>query len=156
MHITEIILDGFKSYPNRTVISGWDPEFNAVTGLNGSGKSNILDAICFVLGISNLSQVRCPRLRDPPPPATPAPRPLKLTPTASCSFPSRALPYPALPCPALRLTSPCPTLPYAPSRPILRPILRPCPILGARQQPAGPGVQARPGRHHQGVGHDRV
>jgi len=26
-------------------------------GLNGSGKSNILDAICFVLGINNLSQV---------------------------------------------------------------------------------------------------
>jgi recombinational DNA repair ATPase RecF len=58
MYITEVILDGFKSYPNRTVISGWDAEFNAITGLNGSGKSNILDAICFVLGISNLSQVR--------------------------------------------------------------------------------------------------
>jgi structural maintenance of chromosome 2 len=28
------------------------------SGLNGSGKSNILDAICFVLGISNLTQVR--------------------------------------------------------------------------------------------------
>ncbi len=35
--------------------------FNAITGLNGSGKSNILDAICFVLGITNLSQVRCGR-----------------------------------------------------------------------------------------------
>lgn len=57
MFITEIILEGFKSYATRTVISGWDPEFNAITGLNGSGKSNILDSICFVLGISNLSQV---------------------------------------------------------------------------------------------------
>lgn len=54
MYIEEIILEGFKSYANRTVISGWDPEFNAITGLNGSGKSNILDAICFVLGIENL------------------------------------------------------------------------------------------------------
>lgn len=53
----EIIIDGFKSYAQRTVISGFDPQFNAITGLNGSGKSNILDAICFVLGISNLSQV---------------------------------------------------------------------------------------------------
>lgn len=57
MYIEEIILDGFKSYSNRTVISGFDPKFNAITGLNGSGKSNVLDAICFVLGISNLSQV---------------------------------------------------------------------------------------------------
>ena len=53
----EIVIDGFKSYAQRTVVSGFDPLFNAITGLNGSGKSNILDAICFVLGISNLSQV---------------------------------------------------------------------------------------------------
>ena len=58
MHIEEIIIDGFKSYAVLTVVSGFDPEFNAITGLNGSGKSNILDSICFVLGISNLSQVR--------------------------------------------------------------------------------------------------
>lgn len=58
MFIQEIIVEGFKSYATRTVISGWDPEFNAITGLNGSGKSNILDAICFVLGIENLRQVQ--------------------------------------------------------------------------------------------------
>ena len=34
------------------------PQFNAITGLNGSGKSNILDSICFVLGIQNLQQVQ--------------------------------------------------------------------------------------------------
>ena len=64
MFIKEIILDGFKSYAKRTVVSGFDPEFNAITGLNGSGKSNILDAVCFVLGISNLSQVRATSLQD--------------------------------------------------------------------------------------------
>ncbi|CAJ0904125.1 11006_t:CDS:10 [Entrophospora sp. SA101] len=32
--------------------------------LNGSGKSNILDAICFVLGITNLSKVRANSLQD--------------------------------------------------------------------------------------------
>ena len=42
----------------------FDPHFNAITGLNGSGKSNILDAICFVLGISNLSQVRAGNLSE--------------------------------------------------------------------------------------------
>jgi structural maintenance of chromosome 2 len=57
MWLEEVVLDGFKSYANRTLISGFDPFFNAITGLNGSGKSNILDAICFVLGITNLSQV---------------------------------------------------------------------------------------------------
>ncbi|KAJ3053885.1 Structural maintenance of chromosomes protein 2 [Rhizophlyctis rosea] len=64
MYIEEIILEGFKSYATRTVISGWDSEFNAITGLNGSGKSNILDSICFVLGISTLSHVRANNLQD--------------------------------------------------------------------------------------------
>ena len=58
MHIITVVIDGFKSYAVRTEISGFDPEFNAITGLNGSGKSNVLDAICFVLGISNLTQAR--------------------------------------------------------------------------------------------------
>ncbi len=58
MHIKEVILDGFKSYGKRTVCGPFDEEFNAITGLNGSGKSNILDSICFVLGISKLAQVR--------------------------------------------------------------------------------------------------
>lgn len=60
MHIKSITIDGFKSYAQRTEINGFDRLFNAITGLNGSGKSNILDAICFVLGISNLSKVGRP------------------------------------------------------------------------------------------------
>jgi len=58
MYVEEVCIDGFKSYAQRTVVPAFDPLFNAITGLNGSGKSNILDAICFVLGITNLSQVR--------------------------------------------------------------------------------------------------
>ena len=64
MFLKEIVLEGFKSYATRTVVSGFDPAFNAITGLNGSGKSNILDSICFVLGISNLTQVRCSNLQE--------------------------------------------------------------------------------------------
>jgi structural maintenance of chromosome 2 len=60
MRIEELIIEGFKSYAVRTHITGWDPEFNAITGLNGSGKSNILDAICFVLGIKNLAAASKP------------------------------------------------------------------------------------------------
>jgi hypothetical protein len=63
MYVEDITIDGFKSYATRTVVPGFDPQFNAITGLNGSGKSNILDSICFVLGITNLSHVRClPRI----------------------------------------------------------------------------------------------
>ncbi|PTB80350.1 RecF/RecN/SMC protein [Trichoderma longibrachiatum ATCC 18648] len=64
MRVIEVIIDGFKSYAVRTVISGWDESFNSITGLNGSGKSNILDAICFVLGITNMSTVRAQNLQD--------------------------------------------------------------------------------------------
>ena len=64
MHILEIIIDGFKSYSTRTNIEGFDPAFNAVTGLNGSGKSNILDAICFVMGISKMSAIRADKMQD--------------------------------------------------------------------------------------------
>ena len=64
MRIEQIILEGFKSYPTRTVIEALDPQFNAITGLNGSGKSNILDAICFVLGISSLQHVRVSNLQE--------------------------------------------------------------------------------------------
>ncbi|XP_076242761.1 structural maintenance of chromosomes 2 [Calliopsis andreniformis] len=64
MYIKSMVLEGFKSYGKRIEINGFDKEFNAITGFNGSGKSNILDAICFVLGITNLGQVRAASLQD--------------------------------------------------------------------------------------------
>ncbi|XP_003699378.2 structural maintenance of chromosomes 2 [Megachile rotundata] len=64
MHIKSMVLEGFKSYGKRIEINGFDKEFNAITGFNGSGKSNILDGICFVLGITNLGQVRAASLQD--------------------------------------------------------------------------------------------
>ena len=64
MFIKSIVLDGFKSYAQRTEITGFDQMFNAITGLNGSGKSNILDSICFVLGISNLHHVSIIQQKD--------------------------------------------------------------------------------------------
>src|SRR5277367_369806 len=61
--LTFFFWQGFKSYAVRTAISGWDPLFNSITGLNGSGKSNILDSICFVLGITNMTTVRAQNLQ---------------------------------------------------------------------------------------------
>lgn len=58
MYIDEVILEGFKTYVNRTVIGGFDQQFNAITGFNGSGKSNILDAIQFLLGSTNKEMLR--------------------------------------------------------------------------------------------------
>jgi AAA15 family ATPase/GTPase len=61
-----MVVDGFKSYAQRTEINGFDPLFNAITGLNGSGKSNILDSICFLLGIviegSLATLLTCPKI----------------------------------------------------------------------------------------------
>jgi structural maintenance of chromosome 2 len=57
------MIEGFKSYSHPVIISDLDPQFNSITGMNGSGKSNILDSICFVLGI-NHSQVRVTNLQE--------------------------------------------------------------------------------------------
>ncbi|EPT32195.1 RecF/RecN/SMC N terminal domain-containing protein [Toxoplasma gondii ME49] len=64
MYIEAIVLEGFKSYSNRVYVGPLHPQFNAVTGLNGTGKSNILDSICFVLGITNHALVRATKLDD--------------------------------------------------------------------------------------------
>eukprot|EP00919_Chromeraceae_sp_WS-2016_P017585 GHVR01041820.1.p1 GENE.GHVR01041820.1~~GHVR01041820.1.p1 ORF type:complete len:990 (+),score=266.10 GHVR01041820.1:85-3054(+) len=64
MYIKRVVLDGFKSYQVETVVKDLHRQFNAITGLNGSGKSNILDAICFVLGISRLQSVRAKSMQE--------------------------------------------------------------------------------------------
>eukprot|EP00976_Prorocentrum_cordatum_P112168 1195489-Prorocentrum_minimum.AAC.11 len=64
MYIEDICIEGFKSYATKTVVPNFNQQFNAITGLNGSGKSNILDSICFVLGISNLTHVRAQNLQE--------------------------------------------------------------------------------------------
>lgn len=64
MHIKSLIIDGFKSYGKRVELKDFDQEFNAITGLNGSGKSNILDAICFALGITTMTTIRAACMQD--------------------------------------------------------------------------------------------
>ena len=54
----------YSRYSVRSVLEPFDRQFNAITGLNGSGKSNVLDGICFVLGITNLSKVRAGNLSE--------------------------------------------------------------------------------------------
>ncbi|OAG30812.1 structural maintenance of chromosome 2 [Nematocida sp. ERTm5] len=64
MHLESIEVEGFKSYGTRTVISPMDKSFTAITGLNGTGKSNILDAICFVLGVDTPRLLRSSSMKD--------------------------------------------------------------------------------------------
>ena len=55
--IQKLVLRGFKSFPKRTEIP-FGNNFNIVIGSNGSGKSNLCDALCFVLGKSNSRELR--------------------------------------------------------------------------------------------------
>ncbi len=50
-------MHGFKSFAKRTELL-FNDDFNCVVGSNGSGKSNILDALCFVLGKSSAKALR--------------------------------------------------------------------------------------------------
>ncbi|KAH8690173.1 putative chromosome segregation protein SudA [Talaromyces proteolyticus] len=49
MYIKQIIIQGFKSYKDQTVIEPFSPKHNVIVGRNGSGKSNFFAAIRFVL-----------------------------------------------------------------------------------------------------------
>jgi len=57
-HIKKIELRGFKSFGPQTVKVALDDGFTAVTGPNGSGKTNILDALLFALGELSTRRLR--------------------------------------------------------------------------------------------------
>lgn len=46
---SQIIIQGFKSYREQTIVEPFDKRHNVVVGRNGSGKSNFFFAIQFVL-----------------------------------------------------------------------------------------------------------
>lgn len=58
MYIKRVVIKGFKTYRNETVIDNFSPHHNIVIGSNGSGKSNFFAAIRFVLSddYSNLKR----------------------------------------------------------------------------------------------------
>lgn len=64
MIIDELEIEGFKSYKERTVFKKFGDNFTAITGNNGSGKSNVLDSICFVLGLSNTNIIRVSKIQE--------------------------------------------------------------------------------------------
>ncbi|MCK4477177.1 chromosome segregation protein SMC [Candidatus Bathyarchaeota archaeon] len=61
-YVKKIELRGFKSFGPKTVTVTLDKGFTAVTGPNGSGKTNIVDAILFVLGELSARRMRAENL----------------------------------------------------------------------------------------------
>jgi chromosome segregation protein len=57
-YIKKIELKGFKSFGPQIVKVALDKGFNVVTGPNGSGKTNILDALLFALGELSTRRLR--------------------------------------------------------------------------------------------------
>ena len=63
MRLSAIRLAGFKSFVDRTQLT-LDSNLTAVVGPNGCGKSNLIDAVRWVLGESSAKQLRGAALSD--------------------------------------------------------------------------------------------
>jgi len=57
MYIKKLVVHGFKSFVRKTEIP-LSPGINTIVGANGSGKSNVSDALCFVLGRLSIKSMR--------------------------------------------------------------------------------------------------
>ena len=63
MYLKQLDIIGFKSFADKTRLT-FDPGLIAIVGPNGCGKSNVSDAIRWVLGEQRPTALRCSKLVD--------------------------------------------------------------------------------------------
>src|SRR3954467_8544540 len=63
MRLPKLRINGFKSFPDRAEL-GFDQGVTAIVGPNGCGKSNVVDAITWVLGEQRPKSLRGDQMMD--------------------------------------------------------------------------------------------